>query len=356
MQVFLIAIALLFSPLAHAQRITLASHTPVMVTSQASRSTLFVDCYKHHNQDSLTYFNGTADVIVPIPGCELSVALQTSGPGMLNANDVFDLVYTANGPCLPTNGSGAGWSGDTSGSITKRGTGYSAIDETVRGYPTNGAAITHCYQGAIDLGPIAVNQGALVGSVCTDPTAPGKVSYVRGSGATGGGAARLCVWSVDDEDMKTEVTDNGPNWTFLGFTSGGTIVDVENLDQSVNGGAGNQVVFLSGLARHSPAVSAVISMGSSVAFMPAYCGIGFSLDHGGATSPDRLAEHLSPVSTVGVAADGVSWELFGTGVHSYEPMVGMHSIQEQETTDGLARCWFRTVGGQREGLTFIFPM
>src|SRR6266568_6672490 len=126
----LISIALCFlTTPAFAQRITLASHQPIMATSQTAKSTLYVDCWKHHNNDSLTYWNGSADVNVPIPGCEISIALQAGGTGVLNPNDVFDVMYTASGPCLPTNGSGAGWSGDAIGSLTKRGTGYSAIDE-----------------------------------------------------------------------------------------------------------------------------------------------------------------------------------------------------------------------------------
>lgn len=352
---YLVCLALFLAFPASAQRLTLASHTPIMATSHASKSTLYVDCYNHHNQDGVTYFNGVADVNVPIPGCEIPVALQASGAGTLNANDAFDVVYTASGPCLPTNGSGAGWSGDTSGSITKRGTGYSAIDWT-RGYPTNGAVIAHCYQGAVDLGPVPTKQAAYLGSVCTDAASSGLVSYIRGYDAVGGGPARLCVWSVDTDDMTTEVVDTGPNWTYAGSVVGGVTVDIENLDTVAGGGVGNRVTFLSGLALQSPAVSTAISMGSSADHINTNCAIGFSLDHGGNTSPDHLVEYLSPVVATGVDADGVSWELHGTDTHSYEPMEGMHYIQDQETTDGSSRCWFRTVGGQRSGLTFSFPM
>jgi len=264
-------------------------------------------------------------------------------------------METAAGPCLPTNGSGAGWSGD-GGSLTSRGSGYSQIDTTSHAYPTNKNAISHCYNGATDYGPVAANQGTLVGSVCTDTSAAGKVSYVLGSIAAGGGAARLCVWSVFDEPVQTEVIDNGPNWTFLGYMSGGSIIDIENLDTPIGGGAGNQVTFLSGLALRSPQAGATIEMGSSVAFIPCYCGIGLSLDHGGSTAPDILVNRLSPAANTDVAADGVSWEVRSTGMRVFPPITGVHYFQAQETTDGLSRCWFRTVGGQRSGLLFNFMM
>jgi hypothetical protein len=354
-----------------AQRITLASHAPIMAISQPSRSTLYIDCWKHHNNDGLTYFDGTSDVNVPISNCEISIPLQASGNGVLNANDVFDVVYTPSGACVVTNGSGGGWTAD-GGSLGARGTGYSAIDDQVtRGYPTNANAIAHCYHGSTDYGPIAANQASLQGSVCTDPTAPGSVSFIPGFASIGGGAARLCVSNVDDDDFKTEVTDTNPNcadcgWTFAGYCANGeapvsgacpgsTIVGIENLDNPVAGGVGNQIVFLSTLARHFPKAGSIISLGSSVAYQPAYCGIGISLDHGGSSSPDRLAEYLSP-SGGAVAANGVAWGEHSTGEHIFPAVTGLHYVQAQETTDGLARCWFRTVNGQRSGLTFEFRM
>lgn len=365
-RILLTVAVMLFSTVSHAQRITLASHQPIMTTGQPSKSTLYIDCWKHHNNDGLTYFDGISDVNIPIPNCEIGITLQASGGGALNANDVFDVVFTASGACAVTNGAGGGWSADR-GTLTKRGTGYSAIDDQVtRGYPTNANIISHCYNGLTDYGPVAANQAALVGSICTDAAAPGKVSYIRGSGAAGGGAARLCVWSVDDDGMTTEVIDNGPNWTFLGYTIGGAIIDSENLDTATGGGIGNRVTFLSGLARHSPVANLLGSFGTSAAYS-AYCSIGLSMDHGGAgDSPDRLAEFLGPSATLYppgtsavvplVAADGVLWQSANTGVHQWEPVIGMHYIQAIETTDGVQRCWFRPVGGQRQGLMFQFVM
>ena len=120
----------------------------VMTTSYVSASTFYYDCYIGNQ---IPYYTGSADAMAVITSCELSDYMQMSGTGAMNADDVFDVFYVNGVLCIPTNGSGAGWSGDAGGSTGGRGTGYSAIHQT-RGYWTNTNSISHCYNSTAETG------------------------------------------------------------------------------------------------------------------------------------------------------------------------------------------------------------
>src|SRR5215831_4352906 len=176
-------------------RLTLVSHTPVMVTNQTAKSTLFYDCYRG---GSVPVFNGTQDVVLAIPSCEISTALQSSGTGVVNNAGVFDVWAVAVAGvlhlCVATDGSGGGWATDTGGSNTGRGSGYSAIDNATRPYLTNANALTHCYEGATDRGTVAVNRATYLGSFWT--TAAGQTAYTMGASGSPPTPACFCIWNA----------------------------------------------------------------------------------------------------------------------------------------------------------------
>jgi hypothetical protein len=176
-------------------RLTLQSNTPVMVTSQSTKTSIFYDCYRGGGQ--VPYFNGSGDILDSIPTCEVSNAMQSSGTGVLNSGGVFDVWWEGNtnhNICVATNGSGGGWASDTGGSATARGTGYSQIDATTRPYLTNMNALTHCYNAAVDYGSIGANKATYLGTIYTN--AAGTVSHTYGTLAGPPVGGLFGVWNM----------------------------------------------------------------------------------------------------------------------------------------------------------------
>jgi hypothetical protein len=168
-------------------RLTLTSGSPVMSADVVAANTVYYDCYAGK---SVPIFTGSADVSVQISGCEVSAALESSGAGALNGADVFDVFWpqSASTICIVTNGSGAGWSGDTGGSAIARGTGYSQV-RNVRGYWTNENVISHCYNGATDEGPVAIDQGTYLGSLFTTSPGTTKMQFQPAAASGGNGSS-----------------------------------------------------------------------------------------------------------------------------------------------------------------------
>jgi hypothetical protein len=162
-------------------RLTLTSGTPVMSADVSNATTVFYDCYVG---SGVPYFTGSADVWGGIAGCEISTVLKPSGTGALNGADVFDVFYNGTMICVVTNGSGAGWSGDSGGSVTARGTGYTKV-HNVRGYLTNATSLSHCYNGATNEPSIAVDHATYLGSIFT--TAAGQTSAQHSLAPAAGG-------------------------------------------------------------------------------------------------------------------------------------------------------------------------
>lgn len=226
--------------IASGARLTLQSHTPVMTSSQTSKSTVFLDDYVG---GTMPFFDGVNEGTDITPGSEMTLVLEPSGPGVTNANGIFDIWYYHHSGtpviCVATNGSGGGWASDTGGgSNTSRGNGYTAIDQAIHMFPTNANQLPHCYNASSDYGPISAYQATYVGSICTDAAGAGLVSYTFGGSASGGVAGRLCVWNFSNRRRTiTQVIDTGTAYNY----------NVVTLRQA-RASAGNQVTFLIGLA------------------------------------------------------------------------------------------------------------
>lgn len=253
-------------------RITLASGTPVMTATScggspcSAQTTIYYDCY---TGPSATYYNGTSDVVEPIPACEVSDVMQASSTGVINASDVFDVWWVhagANRICLATNGSGAGWSGDTGGSITSRGTGYTQLDRAFRGYLTNANSITHCYNAANDYGPISAHQASYLGTIASGNSA-GTSNFVLNGAASGGSVAILNVWNYYNRvTFVANVSDTGVPYTYTSAT-------IRPARNSTN----NSIVFTLGVAEDS-VQSVYMSWLATAAATNAQAKIGVGLD------------------------------------------------------------------------------
>lgn len=218
-------------------RLTLASHTPVMTTSQTAKSTLYYDSYV---SKWVPIYNGTSDALDAITSNEMSVTLEASGTGLESANNVFDVWFYDNSGspvvCIATNGSGAGWSGDTGGSNTARGTGYTALDNFSRSFITNKNAIANCYNATTNYGSIAANKATYLGTIMTDSATAGSVSFTYGGSAAGGSAAWFGVWNnYNRVSIATTVRDANSSWSY-------TTASFRSADNSNN----NRVSFVIG--------------------------------------------------------------------------------------------------------------
>lgn len=219
-------------------RLTLASLTPIMNSTSCggspctAQTTIYYDCYAGCG---VPVYNGTIAVSQQIP-TEVSDALPNAGTGVVNANDVFDVWWTANTICHATNGSGGGWSADHGGSLTARGTGYSKLSRSP-GFLVNASLLNNCYNGTTNLGPITVSQATYLGTFATAGSA-GTVSFTFGSGASGGGAAFFGLWNYYNRvTVATNVSDISAPYTYT-----------TNTFRQANASAGNQIQFVLGVA------------------------------------------------------------------------------------------------------------
>jgi hypothetical protein len=170
--------------------------------------------------------------------------MQSSSTGVLSSANVFDVWWSSNhNICVATNGSGGGWSADSSGSNTARGTGYSKLDTTTRPYITNANALANCYNGATNYGSISANQATYLGTIYT--SGAGQVSWTLGGLASGGAAGLLGVWNYYNRvTVATNVSDSGTSYTY----GSATIRQARN-------STGNQVQAVFGLQEDGTSVS-----------------------------------------------------------------------------------------------------
>lgn len=209
-------------------RLTLQSAVPVMRTTQAAKSVVYYSCYAG---SGVPYYNGTNDALDTIASCEVSTTLQAASTGVINSGDMFDVWWVnsgANKICVATNGSGGGWAAD-GGSVTARGSTFTQLNRTARGYYTNAGALAFCYNGSTNYGSVSANRATYLGSFYS--TAAGQTSYTFGGSASGGtaGLFGLCNY-YNRVTTGTNVIDTGVSYTYT-----------TNAYRQARASAGNQV-------------------------------------------------------------------------------------------------------------------
>jgi hypothetical protein len=300
-------------------RLTLTANTPVMTATASAQTTLRYDCYLGN---TVPYFNGTVDTLDTVASCEVTDAMvSAASAGQVVNNNVYDVWWVTGGAnkiCLAMSaavGGGGGWSADTAGSNTARGTGYTQLDRITRPYITNKNSITNCFNGATNYGPVSANQGTYLGTVYS--SANGQVSWTLGASASGGTAGLLGVWNMYNRvNVATTVTDSGASYTYA-----------VNTVRQARASAGNQVSFISGLAEDG--VSAFYAGETTLAtILAAGNWICIGLDITSNCSSQRF------IATNDVASTTPSYGQFAYYIGA--PQVGLHVLSANEATNSGA--------------------
>lgn len=297
-------------------RLTLQANTPVMTTTQAAQTTVRYDCYIGNQ---VPYYTGSADAVDTVASCEVTDAMVSAASAgqVVNAN-VYDVWWVhggANRICIAmsvSTGGGGGWSADTAGSNTARGTGYSQLDFTTRPYITNKNSIANCFNGATNYGPVSANQGTYLGTIFS--TANGQTAFQFGSANTSGQNAVLGVFNAYNKgSISTAVNDTTASWsyTILAF-------------RQANASASNQIQLVDGLG---------------TIFVNAEYGTNSSVGTGGGVA---TGVGLDSTTTASGRISFINASTSGDGVASYRGTVGsgLHTLAALEKGNGSAASTF----------------
>jgi hypothetical protein len=293
-------------------RLTLQSHSPVMSTSQTGMTTIYYDCYAGNQ---VPYFNGSADALDTIGNCEVNLPLSTTWVGQ---GSVFDIWWVHGGVtiCIAV-GNGGGWAQDAGGSNTSRGTGFSQLDNVTRPYITNKNTIGNCFNGETNYGPVNPNQATYLGTVASDPTSNGKVSYTFGSVAAGGGAAWLGVWNAYNRVTTATTVQEPSGWP---VNNGGWL--------PLNGSLNDRVTYVVGLAEDGITIvgrdagTNPPSPGNGPNPPTVATGVGYGIAIDSFGSPTVGGYGTMKVGTGATSAGVISANYFGI------PGIGLHYVQE----------------------------
>jgi len=298
-------------------RLTLVSGTPVMVSNQTAKSTIYYDNYQGN---LVPYYTGSADASDTIAGGEVSLTMATSGTGVTNASGVFDIWWVHGGTnriCVATNGSGGGWASDTGGSNTARGTGYSQVHNT-RGYWTNVNSITHCYNGTSDYGSVSADQATYLGTIYT--TGAGQTGVnLQPTAAAGGANNFLALWNAYNRvSAKATNAESTSTWNFSAVAGTWETLDVSN---------SNRISFIDGLGQ-SP-VDATLGL---AVVLPSSGGVecrtGINQDSTSAT-PANWGEGATSVT---------GNQITQTVAQNFFPAIGLHYYQAMQVSVNGTTC------------------
>jgi hypothetical protein len=296
-------------------RLTLQANTPVMTTSQTGQATLRYDCY---NGNSVPYYNGTLDQPDTIASCEVTDAMvSTASAGQVVSGQVYDVwwVHTgANRICIAmstSGGAGGGWAQD-GGSATTRGTTFTVLDRSTRGFITNKNAIANCFNGATNYGPVSANQGTYLGTVYA--TANGQTSYTFGAAAANGSAGLFGVWNMYNRVATSSIViDTSATYTYNTAAV-----------RQFHGSAQMQTQFVIGIAEDGVQAS-MNNRISTLAVVNASNQWGIGLDTTAAFSCARA---------IGGNSGGSAGSYGFASVCAFNPQLGFHTISANEQGDG----------------------
>lgn len=189
-------------------RLTLVSATPVMVTDQTAKTTVYYTPYKHN---LCRLYNGTHWYVAPFNEMSQTLADATKSPLAAAVNSIYDMFLwndEGTGRCTrgPTWATGGG-------TATTRGAGAGSTElEMVDGVLVNKFDITN--------GP-AARRGVYVGTIATDGNgANGQLNMMLAPAAAAGGTNnRLDVWNMYSRVYITSICrDSTDSWTYTTAT------------------------------------------------------------------------------------------------------------------------------------------
>jgi len=179
-------------------RLTLQTVTPVMITTQAAKTTIY---YTPYTGMLVPIYSGTVFTMTSI-GAELSQTTTdtTKSPAAVAANSLYDLFVWSDGGTMRCT-RGPAWT-----SATARSAGTALV--MVNGILLNNAAITN--------GP-AAQRGTYVGTVRSNGSS--QIDYQFGSRGTNGGAGIIGVWNCYNRaDVIMRVQSTTASWTYNSTT------------------------------------------------------------------------------------------------------------------------------------------
>jgi hypothetical protein len=298
-------------------RLTLTANTPVMTTTTSAQTTLRYDCAVGKG---VPYFDGSVDQVETIAACEVTDAMvSAASAGQVVSGNIYDAWWVhsgANRICLAMSaaaGGAGGWASDTGGTNTSRGTGYTQLDLASRGYYTNKNSITHCFNAAVDYGPVSANQATYLGTVYA--SANGQVSYNLGGSASGGVAGLFGVCNPYNQIMTSgTVTDSGAGYTYGTATNRQARASANMQHQIIN--------CISTLAVDVHYVATIAT--TAVAGSRTQKGIGF----------DTTSAFTGTASSI-ANSGGAGATNTATSVLKNIPGAGLHTYSAQELGDGV---------------------
>jgi hypothetical protein len=261
-----------------------------------------------------------------IGACEVSAALEASGTGVENNNDLFDVfwAHAAATICVATNGSGGGWSSDSGGSLTARGSGYSNIHNT-RGYWTNSGSIAHCYNGATDEGSIATDQATYLGTFYTVSAGHTSMQFLL-AGAAGGSNPILGLYNAYNRVEACSLEeDTTASWS-----------ETSGTWHAVDASTSNRIRWVDGLAQSPVRVDFDVTASGNTASAVA---VGIDLD----------TTTASPLSSAQMNGSGSAIPLVAmTSDATFNPQLGLHYVQQVALANAGTTTFFGLAGTGRQ--------
>jgi hypothetical protein len=310
-------------------RLTLAANTPVMgptscsSTACTNQTTLRYDCYIGA---TVPYYTGSIDLLDTISSCEVTDAMvSAASAGQVVGGNVYDVWWVhsgANRICLAmsaSGGGGGGWSADTGGTNTARGTGYSQLDRTTRGYTTNKNSIANCFNGATNYGSVSANQATYLGTVTSSGN--GQVSYTFGTIAATAGQAIFGVWNM--YNRRQVLTQIGSTGSSANYTTANTW-------RQAFGSSTMNAQYVVGLSEDQ--VSAQYNA-FALALGSVNCDSGIGVDSTAAFSGSAGITAASSTATAIPAS------------FAGNPGVGLHALYAIEAVSSATGCTFYGAGG-----------
>lgn len=277
-------------------RLTLATATPVMTSSQTAKTTIY---YSPYTGSIVPIWDGSTWTATTF--AELSVATTdtTKSPAAIGASKVNDwFVWNDSGTLRLSHG--PDWTSDTARSA---GTALTLVN----GIYLNNASITN--------GP-AASRGTYVGT--TRSNASSQLDFGLGGSASGGTAALLNVWNAYNRVLvAATVVDSGTSYT------------TNTASRQSRSSTGNQINLVQGLAEEAISVN-YTGRATTAASAGSVAGLGIGIDALALTVSYPIMTAVATAVTFGMAPNYFGY--LGLGYHYAAAM---------EFTDGTT-CTFNS--------------
>lgn len=287
-------------------RLTLASATPIMTTTQSGKTVIY---YAFYVGDQIPIYDGVQWQWLPFTELSNDTTQSSTGkagPAAVTTNSNYDLFVWNNTGVL-TLTRGPLWTSDTG-----RGTGAGTTElQRINGLWTNKIAITN--------GPGA-NLGTYVGTVRSDGSS--QINYIFGALAASGTAGNFSVWNMYHRvQIATFVADNTNNWTY------GT----NNTYRAANASATMRVSMIRGLDEDRVVASYSTIAASDLATRNSFAAVGV----------DSTTVFSGTVGLTGFSAAALAI----VGMYGGLPGLGFHYIQALEANDAGTSTFYGDNGG-----------